>query len=176
MPLVWASRLQHRHLPERVTGADLVPALSARAAAVGHRVFLLGGEPGVAEAAARRLQASFPTLHIAASGAPRFQELTADDTTAMIERVRKARADLLFLACSQPLGEHWLADHHEHLGVPVCVQVGAAIDFAAGRLSRAPRCLQRAGLEWAYRLFQEPQRLAGRYFRNWSYFLQSLRR
>jgi N-acetylglucosaminyldiphosphoundecaprenol N-acetyl-beta-D-mannosaminyltransferase len=169
MPLVWASARKGRRLPERVTGSDLLPALSARAATMGHHMFLLGGAPGVACVAAARLRTCFPGLRITASGAPHFGRLTVQENDALIDQVRRVAPDLLLLACGQPQGELWLADNCERLGVPVCCQVGAAIDFAAGRLPRAPHWVQRFGMEWAFRLLQEPARLGLRYLRNGLY-------
>jgi N-acetylglucosaminyldiphosphoundecaprenol N-acetyl-beta-D-mannosaminyltransferase len=166
MPLVWAARWKGRALPERVTGADLVPALCSMAAAKGHRVLLVGGSPGVAAAAADRLREKFPGLEIEAMEAPMFRTLEKQENVALIGRIQKAKPDLLLLACSQPEGEIWLSENCKTLGVPACVQIGAAVDFAAGRAKRAPRWIQGLGLEWLYRLGREPRRLCGRYLRN----------
>ena len=166
MPLVWMSRLKGRPLPERVTGADLVPALCERAAEKGFRVLLLGGSPGVAETAKKRLQDQFPLLRMKSMEAPKFRGLSGAANERMIAGVKAERPDLLLLACAQPEGELWLASHCKELGVPVCVQIGAAVDFAAGTIARAPRLVQKIGLEWLYRLGREPRRLANRYFRN----------
>lgn len=166
MPLVWASRLKRRRIPERVTGADLVPALCARAAARGYRVFLVGGAPGVGEEAANRLRSRYEGLQVVGIESPPFRALTPDEQAGLIGRIRSARPDLLFLALGQPRGEQWLAENLLDLGVPVCLQIGAALDFVAGRVPRAPRLIQRLGLEWAYRLYQEPGRLLFRYAEN----------
>jgi N-acetylglucosaminyldiphosphoundecaprenol N-acetyl-beta-D-mannosaminyltransferase len=163
MPLVWAAR---GRLPERVAGSDLVPALCQRAAERGHRIFLLGAAPGVAEQAAANLIARFPGVTIAGTLAPPFRDLTAAETADLIATVRSATPDLLLVAFGQPKGELWVAEHFGELGVPVTMQVGATLDFLAGRVARAPRWVQRIGLEWAYRLLREPRRLVGRYFHN----------
>jgi N-acetylglucosaminyldiphosphoundecaprenol N-acetyl-beta-D-mannosaminyltransferase len=176
MPLVWASRWKRRRLPERVAGADLIPALCARAAARGHRVFFLGAAPGVGEEAARRLRLVHPTLQVVGIEAPSFRALTPDEHAALVGRIRAARADLLFLAMGQPQGERWLAENLGAIGVPVCLQVGASLDFAAGRVPRAPRLIQRLGLEWAYRLYREPGRLLLRYAKNLLFLLRMLTR
>lgn len=164
MPLVWYSRLRQRHLPERVAGADLIYELCQRAALRGHRVFLLGGAPGVAVAAAQDLCRRFPGLHIAGVESPPFRPLTTQEQGDLIGRIRHARPDLLLIAFGQPKGELWLSENCHALGVPVCVQIGATLDFVAGRVRRAPRWLQRLGLEWVFRAVQEPRRLAPRYF------------
>jgi N-acetylglucosaminyldiphosphoundecaprenol N-acetyl-beta-D-mannosaminyltransferase len=176
MPLVWASRLKRRRLPERVTGADLFPALCARAAIRGYRVFLLGGAPGVGEEAAKRLQHHSPGLQVVGIESPPFRPLTPDERAELIGRIRAARPDLLFLAMAQPQGERWLAENVADLEVPVCLQIGAALDFAAGRVPRAPRLIQRIGLEWAYRLSREPGRLLLRYSENALFLLRMLTR
>jgi N-acetylglucosaminyldiphosphoundecaprenol N-acetyl-beta-D-mannosaminyltransferase len=166
MPLVWASRWQPRRLPERVTGSDMVPALCSLAAERGYRVFFLGGAPDVAAELGPRLQERFPGLQVAGIEAPPFRPLTSAEQADLFDRIRTARPDLLFVAFGQPKGEMWIAEHHRTLGVPVSIQVGATVDFLAGRVPRAPRWQQRLGLEWVYRLYQEPGRLARRYFDN----------
>jgi N-acetylglucosaminyldiphosphoundecaprenol N-acetyl-beta-D-mannosaminyltransferase len=165
-PLVWASRWQGSPLPERVAGSDLIFELSAAAARKGHRLFLLGGGDGVAEEAARRLSARYPGLQVVGTECPPFRELTAEEQDALAAHIRSARPDLLFLAFGQPKGEQWIARHLGKVGVPVSVQLGASLDFAAGRVRRAPRWMQKAGLEWAFRLWLEPTRLFPRYARN----------
>lgn len=166
MPLVWASRLRRRRLPERVAGADLVPALCERAARNGHRVFFLGGAPGVGERAAANLQARFPGLNIAGIESPPYRPMTVQEEAELLERIRAARTHLLLVAFGQPKGELWVHRHSPALPGTVCVQIGGSLDFAAGRINRAPRWMQRTGLEWVYRLAQEPRRLIGRYARN----------
>lgn len=165
-PLVWASRWRGSPLPERVAGSDLIFELCAKAAQEKYRVFFLGGAPGVAEEAARRLQARYASLQVVGTECPPFHELTAEEQAATTARIRSTRPDILFVAFGQPKGERWIDQHLAELEVPVSVQVGASLDFAAGRVKRAPRWLQKAGLEWAFRLALEPRRLFIRYARN----------
>jgi N-acetylglucosaminyldiphosphoundecaprenol N-acetyl-beta-D-mannosaminyltransferase len=165
-PLVWASRLKRTPLPERVAGSDLIFDLCELAAARNYRPFLLGGGPGVAEAAAKQLVDRFPGLQIAGTACPSNVGASANECEELIEQVREARADLLFAALGQPKGELWLARHLDRLRVPACVQIGASLDFIAGRVRRAPPWVQRIGMEWAYRLSLEPVRLGPRYARN----------
>jgi N-acetylglucosaminyldiphosphoundecaprenol N-acetyl-beta-D-mannosaminyltransferase len=166
VPLVWASRWQELPLPERVAGSDLIYELSATAARKGYRLFFLGGAKGVAEEAARRLGARYPGLQVVGTECPPFRELTDQEQAALIARIRSTRPDILIVAFGQPKGERWIDRHLEELGVPVSVQVGASLDFAAGRVRRAPRWMQKAGLEWAFRLGLEPTRLFTRYVRD----------
>jgi N-acetylglucosaminyldiphosphoundecaprenol N-acetyl-beta-D-mannosaminyltransferase len=163
MPLVWYSRLSGRPLPERVTGSDNVYRLCQRAAERGYRVFLLGGLPEVARAAARRLGELYPGLNFVGVESPTLERLSAEEHNALIERIRQARPDLLLVALGQPKGELWLAQHVEALSAAACVQIGASIDFVAGRVRRAPRWLQRIGGEWFYRITREPRRMIPRY-------------
>ncbi|MCE9529731.1 MAG: WecB/TagA/CpsF family glycosyltransferase [Planctomycetes bacterium] len=172
MPLVWASRLMKRRLPERVAGSDLVWKVCEQGAKLGHRVFLLGGAPGIADAAAETLRTRYPGLVIAGTVCPPFRELSAEEETALIEQIRSSGADILLLALGQPKGELWTARTYERLGVPICLQIGASLDFVAGKVKRAPRWVQKIGLEWLYRLLQEPRRLLGRYLSNIVFLLR----
>jgi N-acetylglucosaminyldiphosphoundecaprenol N-acetyl-beta-D-mannosaminyltransferase len=166
MPLVWASRWRTRCLPERVTGADLVPALCGLAAERGYRVFLLGGAPGVGQQAAAALRQRWPNLAIVGIEAPPFRGLSRAENAELVARIRAVRPDILLVAFGQPRGELWIAANYQALRVPVCVQVGASLDFLAGKVRRAPRWLQMIGLEWTYRLLREPRRLWLRYAAN----------
>ena len=176
MPLVWASRWRSGRLPERVAGSDLVPALCELAARRGYRVFFLGGAPGIADEAARRLRERLPGLTVAGIEVPPFRALNAGEEEHMLRRIRDARPDILFVAFGQPKGEVWIAEHGQALGVPVSVQIGASLDFVAGKVKRSPSWLQRVGLEWAYRLWREPGRLTSRYANNALFALRMLAR
>jgi len=166
MPLVWASRLLPRRLPERVTGADLVPAICQRAAQRGYRLFFLGGAPGVGELAAGNLSARFPGLQVVGIESPPYRPTTPAEDAELLERIRATRPHLLFVAYGQPKGELWVHQNSSALAGTVCVQIGGSLDFAAGRILRAPKWMQRVGLEWFYRLAREPRRLFTRYAQN----------
>jgi N-acetylglucosaminyldiphosphoundecaprenol N-acetyl-beta-D-mannosaminyltransferase len=170
VPMVWASRRGPIPIPERVAGSDLVYDLSEHAARLGRRLYLLGGAEGVAEEAARRLQSLYPGLIIAGTACPPPGSLSGEGCRRLIAEVRKARPDLLMVALGQPKGELWLDEHLEELGVPVSVQVGATLDFVAGRVRRAPKLIQRVGLEWAFRIYTDPARLGPRYAKD-AFFL-----
>jgi N-acetylglucosaminyldiphosphoundecaprenol N-acetyl-beta-D-mannosaminyltransferase len=174
MPLVWTARWRGTPLPERVAGSDLIFDLSRLAADRGYRVFLLGAQPGVAQQAGANLQARCPSLQVVGVESPDLGALSESEHTALLDRVRTARPDILLVALGQPKGERWVYSHYRSLGVPVSVQVGASLDFVAGRVSRAPRILQRIGLEWVYRLSLEPRRLTRRYLDNGIFFLGRL--
>jgi N-acetylglucosaminyldiphosphoundecaprenol N-acetyl-beta-D-mannosaminyltransferase len=174
MPLVWWSRLGPRPLPERVAGSDLIYGMCERAAQKGHRVYLLGAGPGVADEAAAALLKKYPGLRIVGVECPPFRRLSVDEERQQVERIRGAKPDILFVAFGQPKGELWIAGRLDRLGVPVCVQVGATLDFVAGRVRRSPRWMQRTGLEWVYRMLQEPRRLVGRYWDNLTFLLRAV--
>ena len=164
VPLVWASRLQGEPLPGRVAGSDLLWSLSAAAAGAGLPVFLVGGRPGAAKAAQTRLQAVSPHLLVVGITvpAPGFE---ADDQAVaeLIEHIRMARPAIAFLALGTPKQEVLAMRLADALPEVWWVGVGAAFDMAAGHVRRAPLWVQRAGLEWAFRLGQEPRRLFRRY-------------
>ncbi|MBI4004249.1 MAG: WecB/TagA/CpsF family glycosyltransferase [Candidatus Omnitrophica bacterium] len=164
MPIVLASRLLGSPLKERIAGSDLFPRLCRQAAERGHSVFFLGGQDGVAEQAARNLRGRFPSLRVVGCYAPPIGfQFDAAEHERMVQRVNSARPDLLFLALGCPKQEKWIAKHIHELEVKVAVCVGAAIDFEAGTVRRAPRWMQRSGLEWLWRLVREPRRLWRRY-------------
>lgn len=162
-PLVWASRWLGNGLRERVAGSDLVPALIRESAENGHRVFLLGAGPGVAAEAAERLQEQHPSLTICGHYSPPYSGLLEMDHEEATARIREAQPDLLLVSFGCPKQEKWIAMHYRSLGVPVVIGVGASLDFLANRVRRAPPWMQRNGMEWCYRLVQEPRRLFRRY-------------
>jgi exopolysaccharide biosynthesis WecB/TagA/CpsF family protein len=163
-PVIWLSKLLGHALPERVPGSDLVPLLVSQAARSGARVFLLGGEAGVGEAAARRLAADNPGLTLAGWLEPPRASLEAIASEPILEIVNRSRPDILLVAFGNPKQEFWIARHRHLLPeVSVLIGVGCVFDLLAGRLSRAPMWMQRCGLEWLHRLVAEPRRLASRY-------------
>jgi N-acetylglucosaminyldiphosphoundecaprenol N-acetyl-beta-D-mannosaminyltransferase len=165
-PIVKAARGLPTPLPERVAGSDLIFVLCERAAREGRRIFLLGAPPGVAEEAAAALTARYPGLTIAGVACPPFRKLSDREHEALLAEIRAAKPDVLFVAFGQPKGERWIAENVARIGVPVAVQVGASLEFAAGRFARAPRWMQRSGVEWVFRMLQEPRRLVSRYAAN----------
>lgn len=162
-PVVWLGRLLGATLPERVAGADLVPALMAEAAKSGARVFFLGGEGGVAEKAARKMEQLNPGLVVAGFFEPPRTSVESMDSAEIIARIRETRADILLVAFGHPKQERWIDLNRAQLPVSVAIGVGCVFDLMAGRTRRAPAWMQAAGLEWAYRLAGDPRRLFGRY-------------
>ncbi len=163
MPLVWASRLYGRPIPERVSGPDFLLAFARVAAVRGYRFFFLGATPDVLEDLARNLRASVPGLVVAGTHAPPYGPFSAEDDRRMVDAVNAARADVLWVGMSAPKQEAWLFRTGGRLRIRLGVGVGAAFDFFAGRVRRAPAWMRGAGLEWAWRFAQEPRRLWKRY-------------
>jgi len=171
-PVVWLSRLLGARVRVRVAGADLVPDLCEAAAATGVSVFLLGGEDGAAVAAAETLVERFPTLRIAGCLEPPRRPLNEMDLPAMANVINNSGADVLFVAFGHPKQERWIDLSRDLLRVSVAMGVGCAFDLLAGRRRRAPGWMQRAGLEWLFRVAQEPDRLLGRYLLDASWLLR----
>ena len=170
MPLVWASRFLGNRLPERVAGSDLVPLLLAEAERQGWRVFFLGGTPASIAQAAEKVQARHPRLALVGAYSPPFKPLLEMDHDEMLRRIREARPDILLVAFGCPKQEKWINMQYRRAGVPVSIGVGATLDFLAGTVRRAPAWMQAAGLEWVFRLAQEPRRLFRRYFTDLWFF------
>lgn len=153
--VLWAARRQGIVLPERVTGSDGIYRICERAAQCGWRVFLLGAAEGVAQQAAQRLVALYPQLQIvgAYSGSP-----APTDWPTIAKRLATAQPHILFVAFGHPRQDLWIAEHRHELPGQVALGVGGAFDFVAGVTLRAPRWMQRWGIEWLYRLLQQPWR------------------
>ncbi len=155
MGIVWATRYLRTPVPERITGTDMLPALAIRCAMSGYSLYLLGAAPGVAELAAQRLEKMAPGLRIAGTYAGSPAPAEEDE---IIERIRRANADVLCVAYGAPAQELWIQRNLPRLPAAVAMGVGGAFDFLSGRQRRAPQAMQRVGLEWLYRLYREPWR------------------
>lgn len=167
-PLIAASRLLKKPLPERVAGSDLCPALFEAASAERRlRVFLLGAAPGVADRAAEQVHARWPAVKVVGTYSPPlgFEKLPAENQ-AILTRLRAARADLLLVGLGAPKQELWVHQHRQVLPVKVALCIGATIDFLAGERRRAPVWMRKVGLEWLHRMMSEPRRLVKRYARD----------
>jgi N-acetylglucosaminyldiphosphoundecaprenol N-acetyl-beta-D-mannosaminyltransferase len=165
-PLVWALSLLGHELPGRVYGPDLMEAACARAARTGQRFYLYGGRnQGALAQLARSLRLRHPGLKIVGGYAPPFRTLSPEEEARIIADVNRAAPDVVWVGIGVPKQEKWMARMRDRLEAPVLLGVGAAFDFHAGLIPQAPAPLQRLGLEWAFRLTQEPRRLWRRYAR-----------
>lgn len=169
--IVWASRLLGRPLPERVAGVDLMLQLVALAAERGYRPYFLGAKQEVVETCVRRLIERHPALRPAGTHHGYWKEADPAEEGAVVDAIRNSGADLLFVAIPTPRKERFLVRHRDHLGVPFAMGVGGAFDVVAGLVKRAPRAWQNAGMEWAYRLIQEPRKMWKRYLVTNTHFL-----
>ncbi len=163
MPLVWLSRLTGRPLAERVAGIELVEEVCRIGARDGIGLFLLGGGPGVAERAGRSLVARYPGLRITGTFAPPFRPRTPEDDQVMVDAIRVAGRSILLVALGAPRQDRFIAANLTELDAPIAMGVGGTLDILAGAIRRAPQWMQRHGLEWLWRLMQEPRRLWRRY-------------
>jgi N-acetylglucosaminyldiphosphoundecaprenol N-acetyl-beta-D-mannosaminyltransferase len=166
MPMVWLGKLHGQREMSRVYGPDLMLEVCRWSESSGCRHFFYGGAPGVAEALRDRLTARFPRLAVAGCYTPPFRPLTPAEELGLRQTLEAARADILWVGLSTPKQEKFMAEHLARLEVTLMVGVGAAFDFHSGRVKQSPRWMQRSGLEWLYRLCQEPRRLARRYLKN----------
>ncbi|MES1941382.1 WecB/TagA/CpsF family glycosyl transferase [Salinisphaera sp. T5B8] len=155
-----AAHMAGKQFGDNLNGTDLFPALCERAAKQGLAIYLLGGSPGTAERAAAEMQRRYPGLIVAGTQHGYFSEAEQDQ---VIARINRARPALLFVGFGVPLQEEWIASHRDALDVPVKLGVGGLFDYYAGNVVRAPQLVRKVGCEWAWRLAQEPRRLAKRY-------------
>jgi N-acetylglucosaminyldiphosphoundecaprenol N-acetyl-beta-D-mannosaminyltransferase len=154
--VVWMARVLGLPMRERVSGVDMMDRICALAAQRGYSVYLLGGQPGVAEEAARAMQSRYPGLPVAGTHHGYF---TPEEEPGVVKAIAEARPDILFVAFGAPRQEKWIRQHQAELAVPVAIGVGGSFDVLAGRTKRAPQWMQRAGLEWLYRALREPKRV-----------------
>jgi N-acetylglucosaminyldiphosphoundecaprenol N-acetyl-beta-D-mannosaminyltransferase len=163
MPLVWLSLLEGHRSVSRVYGPDLMLALCARAETTGARHFFYGGREGVAPLLVEKLRARFPTLIVAGHHSPPFRPADADEDPSVIEAINATKPDVVWVGLGTPKQDYFVARHLGRLNAPVLIAIGAAFDFHAGLVAQAPAWMQPLGLEWLFRLIQEPRRLAYRY-------------
>jgi N-acetylglucosaminyldiphosphoundecaprenol N-acetyl-beta-D-mannosaminyltransferase len=164
MPLIWASRLQGTPLPGRVAGSSLCLTLASHLAHGNHSIFLLGGNPGVAEKAAGILVEENPGLRIAGIVCPEFGfEKNPDRIEQIRIQLAQANPDVVYVALGSPKTEHLIDELQACLPQAWWIGIGISLSFITGDVKRAPRWMQRMGIEWIHRLYQEPGRLAKRY-------------
>jgi len=178
MPLVWIGRRNGYPLKRRVYGPELMGTFCEQTEGQ-YRHFLYGGAEGVPEQLAEILQSRYGN-RIVGTYSPPFRNLTEAEKEEIVERVRAAKPDILWVGLSTPKQERWMAEYRQRLGVPVLVGVGAAYDFHTGRSKQAPLWMRENGLEWLFRLLSEPRRLWRRYLVNgsqfaWDVWLEMLR-
>ncbi len=163
MPLVWLGRLHGHALKRRVYGPELMLSFCQATVQRGYRHFFYGGAPGVPQQLADVFRQRFPGFRVVGTYSPPFRPLTPQEDEEITRLIRKAAPDILWVGLSTPKQESWMFEHRERFDVPVMIGVGAAFDLHTGRLKQAPAWMREAGLEWLFRLIQEPRRLWRRY-------------
>jgi N-acetylglucosaminyldiphosphoundecaprenol N-acetyl-beta-D-mannosaminyltransferase len=166
MPMVWMGKFHGHSEMRRVYGPDLMLDVCKWSETSGAKHFFYGGADGVAELLAKKLKEKFPKMEIAGTFTPPFRALTAQEEKDLQEKIRAAKPDIFWVGLSTPKQEKFMAEFLPKLDATLMIGVGAAFDFHSGRVKQAPLWMQRSGLEWFYRLCQEPKRLAKRYFKN----------
>ena len=163
MPLVWLCRAAGYRYVTRVYGPDLMLALCKAGCASGLRHYFYGGAEGVPESLAQSLTRQFPDLQITGTFSPPYRPLSPQEDSAIIDRINQTLPDIVWVGLGTPKQDFWVADHRGKVNAAALIAVGAAFDFHSGRVKQAPLWIQRSGLEWLFRLIQEPRRLWKRY-------------
>ncbi len=171
MPLVWLSRRAGHDHVSRVYGPDLMLELCQRSGTTGHRHFFYGGGPGVAERLVDRLTEQSPDLEVAGIHTPGMLANGELEARKTIDKINASRPDIVWVGLGAPKQDWWVANHRSLLDAPVLIAVGAAFDFHSGAIKQAPGWMQRNGLEWLFRLSQDPRRLWRRYILDNSRFV-----
>jgi N-acetylglucosaminyldiphosphoundecaprenol N-acetyl-beta-D-mannosaminyltransferase len=163
-PLLWMAKARGKHLPEKVSGSDLLVPLLTKAADKGLRTYFLGATLDVCAEAAARLRSSIPGIEIVGWSSPVYNpDAVSDEVRAAIANLVEAKPDLVLVALGNPKQEYLLHDFQSEFYPAVGLAIGASLDFIAGKVDRAPNWVSRYGLEWLFRLFKEPKRLWQRY-------------
>jgi N-acetylglucosaminyldiphosphoundecaprenol N-acetyl-beta-D-mannosaminyltransferase len=165
MPVVWLGRRKGFPRLRRAYGPDIMQRAFARGVALGHRHFLYGGHPGVAEALKTAMERAHPGVQIVGTHCPPFRDLREREVLDLAREIDAARPDVVWCGLGCPKQERWMGRLRPHLAAPVLIGVGAGFDFLSGRAPQAPRWVQRSGFEWLFRLATEPRRLWPRYSR-----------
>ena len=164
-PLIWISKLFKTPIKEKISGSDLFPLVCKLAAKKGYRMFFLGAAEGVAAKAAENLMKRFPGLQVVGTYSPPFGfEENEEEMNKIKSMIRNAKPHILIVGLGCPKQELFILHHREELAVPISLGLGASLDFEAGNIKRAPRWMADHGLEWLFRITQDPGRLIKRYW------------
>lgn len=163
-PLIWISKWYGTPIKEKISGSDLFPRLCALAAKKGYRMFFLGAADGVADKAAENLKQKYKGLQVVGTySPPRGFEKDEEEMNKIRKMIKAIRPHILIVALGCPKQEFFILHNREELSVPISLGLGASLDFEAGNIKRAPKWMADHGLEWIYRITQDPKRLAKRY-------------
>lgn len=164
-PLIWISKIKHTPIVEKVSGSDFFPKVCEMAALKGYSLFILGAAEGVAKKAADNLCMKYKGLKVVGTYSPRIGfEKDENELRYIYQLIHDSKPDILAVSLGSPKGEKFIYQNLQGLDVPLSMSIGAAVDFEAGNINRAPKWMSKCGLEWLYRTFKEPKRLAKRYW------------
>lgn len=164
VPLLWAGHFLGTPIVEKVSGSDLLPQICEQSASKGYRLFFLGGRPGAADLAAKKLCQKFPGLQIAGTYCPPYGfEKDQKENDKIIGLIRAAKPDILFVGLGAPKQEKWIYRFYQVYQAPVSIGIGVTFEYISGMVRRAPVWMQKAGMEWSWRILMEPGRLWKRY-------------
>lgn len=158
--IVWGSKILGNPLPERVTGIDIFTELVRISSEKGYKPYFFGAKEEIVTEVVRKFKEQYPTLQVAGYRNGYFKQ---EESKNIAEQINKSGADILFVAFSSPMKEFWIKEHMETMQVPFAMGVGGSFDVIAGKTKRAPKWMQKCGLEWFYRFIQEPKRMFKRY-------------
>lgn len=165
VPILWMSKLLGTPLKGRVTGLDLLPCFTKICAQKNYSIFLLGAKPGVGDQLAESFQKAYPGLRISGVYTPPMAtSFSAEENQHMVDLINAAAPDVVWVSLSAPKQDYWIAEHFAKLNTKIVIGVGGAFEVSAGLIARAPKWMQKNGLEWLFRFMQEPKRLFHRYF------------
>lgn len=163
-PLIWISKLYRTPIKEKISGSDLFPLVCKMARDKKYKMFFLGAAEGVADKAAENLKKRFPGLKVVGTYSPQYGfEKDKKMMQEIIEMIKEKKPDILIVGLGCPKQEKFMYNYCKELQVPISFGLGASFDFEAGNIKRAPKWMSNHGLEWLYRIFQDPKRLAKRY-------------
>lgn len=163
-PLIWISNYYKTPIKEKVSGSDLFPLLCEMAGEKGYKMFFLGAAEGVAARAATNLKKRYSNLEVAGVYSPPFGfEENEKEVEKILQMIIKSNVDILIVGLGAPKQEKFIFKYHDRLNVPISLGLGASLDFEAGNIKRAPKWMQKSGLEWLFRITQDPRRMFKRY-------------
>jgi len=162
-PIYWLVRKKRGGRVDKIAGPEFMPSFCRQSVALGHRHFIYGGAPGVAEEAIKQMEKLYPGIKVVGHHSPPFRKLTALEIREIASKINECGADLVWVCLGCPKQEEWMSEISPYLDGKVLLAVGQAVDIMAGRKKRAPAILTKLGVEWLYRFVQEPQRLWRRY-------------
>lgn len=173
MPLVWLSRLLGYPLRERVAGSDMVPRLLDICGNAGHGVYFLGSDIDTLKEAKEIVEQRYPGLRVVGMDSPPVGAVIEWNNEELSAKMRASGAKLLLVCLGCPKQERWICAHHKESGIPLSIGVGASLDFITGKQVRAPRWMQKTGLEWFWRMASSPKRLASRYAKDFKFLIKA---